>query len=78
MIRQMVRENYNTQMAMYTKDNGRTIKLMEEAVINMPMVLHMSENGKMTNSMVKEQKHGQMERNMKVSIMKERSMEKGH
>ena len=54
MIRQMVRENYNTQMAMYTKDNGRTIKLMEEAVINMPMVLLMSENGKMTNSMVKE------------------------
>jgi hypothetical protein len=60
----------------FMKDNGKMIKLMVMDRILMLMELPMSENGKMTNNMEKESKHGQMVQNMKANIMKGRKMVK--
>lgn len=64
------------RMEIFTKDNGKTIKLMELETISMQMALPITESGKMTNNTGKEQKHGLMELNMKEHILKEKNTEK--
>jgi len=68
MIKQMVTENCSMQMVMFMKVNGNVIKRTDKGLISMPMELLIKGNGRMTNSMVKELKHGQMEQGMMECI----------
>ena len=63
-------------MATFMMASGKMTRLMEWVTICMQMELPITENGKTTNNTAKVQRRGQMERGMKVLILKERSMEK--
>jgi hypothetical protein len=64
------------QMVTFMRESGKMIRLMVEVPIHMLMELDIQETGRMINNMVMALKHGLMEQYMKVSIMKERRMEK--
>lgn len=64
------------QMAMFTKENGRMIRLTDKESILMLMVQDTKDNGLRINNMAMVLKDGQMVPLMKVNIHKERSMEK--
>lgn len=53
-------------MEIFTKGNGKTIKLMDQGFIHMLMEQSMKEIGLKINSMVMVQKPGLMELNIKV------------
>lgn len=66
----MVKVNSGMQMAMFTKDYGRTIKQMATVFIFMLMVLNMKDTGEMTYRMVPVLNHGAMAVNTRVVIEK--------
>ena len=78
MTKHVVTGSCTTQITMFTKESGRTIKLMGGGSIHMLMGLNIMESGKMINNMDLERKVGQMELSMKDSTMKARKTEKGN
>ena len=67
---------YFIQMVMSMKENERTIKQMEKALIIMLVVLNTLENGWMISSMVMEKRFGQMEQNILEITLKVQNKEK--
>lgn len=67
------RADYNMQMAMYTMESGKTIRLTAKVLILMQMELDMKVNGRKIVSMAAESKHGQTVLSMKDSIQKGRN-----
>ena len=61
---------------MFTRVNGKTIKHREKVFIPILTVQGTMATGKKTNSTDMVLRHGQMDRDMKVSMLMERSMEK--
>lgn len=78
MIRQMDEEYSITQMEIYMMENGEMTRLMEKVCILMLMEQLTMDIGLRISKTGMELKHGQMERNTKGSIKKERSMEKAN
>lgn len=63
-------------MVMSIMENGLTTKLTDTVFIHTPIMLDIADYGKMTNSMAKARKLGQMELSMKANTSKEKSTEK--
>ena len=64
-------------MAMFTKDNGLTIKLTESVTTCTPMVSHTKVSGKRINNMAKELKCGLMALFTKVLMLMGRNRDSG-
>jgi hypothetical protein len=65
-------------MGMFMKVIGTMIKQKVTAFTPIKMGHSIKGNGKKTNNMAKEKKHGQMEHTMKVIISWVKNMAKGH
>ena len=67
----------STQMEIFTKESGKTIKLMVSAFTDILMVQSIEATGLKINSMERELRPGQTNLNMKVTLLMEQSTAQG-
>ena len=74
----MVKVNFGTSMAMFSKENGSTIRLTDMECTFIKMEQDTKENGRMISSTAKEKRSGPITPCMKVITTKERNTVKDY